>query len=191
MTTIEKHLRRAFLDSASDINRLLERSISTQLAAIPHPTSSQPIRIFQIIDTTTRRLLFTWPDPHYSESDVYRKEGWPAQQEGYWPHEFARLMGSQGSSPTSASAPYQIAGSNTGASCMGRIDLKYTLPQVHGPAHVVEGVMIPYGTITFASFQVSVMAVQGHPNASHGGRQSTSPPFGPSGPQGQNSQDTR
>ncbi|RUS13881.1 hypothetical protein BC937DRAFT_94639 [Endogone sp. FLAS-F59071] len=196
---IGDHLRRASLDSSSDINRLLERSIPIQAAAIPSPTPSQPVRIFQILDTNTRRLLFTWPDPHYSESDIYRKEGgWPVQQEGYRPEEFARLvqnagLGSQGLSPTSSSsAPYQIAGGNTGASCMGRTDLKYTLPQSHGPAHMVEGVMIPYGTITFASFQVSVMAVQGLPNASHGGRQSTSsPPFGPSGTPGQNIQDTR
>ncbi|RUP47430.1 hypothetical protein BC936DRAFT_145745 [Jimgerdemannia flammicorona] len=181
-SAIAQHLRRAFLDSSPDINRLVERFTSN----IPHPTMNHPVRIFQVLDSLTRRLLFTWPDPYFSESDGYRKDGsWPVKQEGYRPEDFARLVqiNSPNLSPTSSSSSpssaYHIPGSTAGASCTQRRNLQKSLPQPHGPPHKVEGVMIPYGVITFASFQVSAGSSQRPSSMSGpqlGGRQSSSPP---------------
>ncbi|CAG8537545.1 9118_t:CDS:2 [Paraglomus brasilianum] len=94
----------------------------------PHPVMSVPRRIFQILDTRTRNLIFTWPDPH-----AYNKE------------EFSKLIQGVAMQPSTTS---------TSPACICPYSNNHVLSLASGMFLRVDSVMIHYGEIIFASFKI-------------------------------------
>ncbi|CAG8500318.1 4677_t:CDS:2 [Paraglomus occultum] len=92
------------------------------------PVMSTPKRIFQILDTRTRNLIFTWPDPH-----AYNKE------------DFSKLLQSIAVQPSTTS---------TSPTCIRPYSNSHVIPLASGMYLRVDSVMIHYGEIIFATFKI-------------------------------------
>ncbi|CAG8468158.1 9934_t:CDS:2 [Dentiscutata erythropus] len=106
-------------------------------------SNSSPNRIFQILDRNSRSLIFSWPDPSFV----------PGFDLSYDKDEFSRLLQNSSINPNNF-----INGKDRidvhSPNCLRLISNKHTIIS-SGKSQQVESVMIPYGIIIFACFQVS------------------------------------
>ncbi|CAG8462750.1 1569_t:CDS:2 [Cetraspora pellucida] len=145
----------------SDLSSLLRKNSSFGFSKVQTPPAtpfpenkSLPVgnnvssnRIFQILDRNSRNLIFTWPDPSFvSGTDI-----------SYDKDEFSRLL--QNSPINNCN---YISGKDRidtqSPNCMRPISNKHTMISTCGKSQQVESLMIPYGVIIFACFQVLPLA---------------------------------
>ncbi|CAG8720976.1 9359_t:CDS:2, partial [Dentiscutata heterogama] len=104
--------------------------------------NSSPNRIFQILDRNSRSLIFSWPDPSFV----------PGFDLSYDKDEFSRLLQNSSINPNNF-----INGKDRidvhSPNCLRLISKKHTIIS-SGKSQHVESVMIPYGIIIFACFQL-------------------------------------
>ncbi|KAL1916500.1 uncharacterized protein VTP21DRAFT_5691 [Calcarisporiella thermophila] len=120
---------------------------------------TSPMRIFQILDTKSGELLLTWPGANLGPV-ADNPLPFPGSQTigvDCRPDDLARLA-KELSSPSSFARNRLTDlsfGPNTGrAACMKRYTAKQALTYAHGVTRLIEGVVIPYGSLTFVSFEI-------------------------------------
>ncbi|CAG8742308.1 21096_t:CDS:2, partial [Gigaspora rosea] len=116
-----------------------------------------PNRIFQILDRKSRSLIFSWPDQSFI----------PGVDVSYDKDEFSRLLQISTINHNNFNGNDRIDVQSP--NCLKLISNKHTIISPSGDSQHVESVMIPYGIIIFACFQILPSSV-----SSFG-----SPPFKP------------
>ncbi|CAG8456174.1 9177_t:CDS:2 [Scutellospora calospora] len=105
-----------------------------------------PNRIFQILDKHSKNLIFSWPDPTFVA-------GTELPNVSYDKFEFSKLL--QDASLNSSNI---ITGKDRidvqSESCLRLFSNKHIIMSASGKYQKVESVMIPYGVIIFACFQI-------------------------------------
>ncbi|CAG8438499.1 14340_t:CDS:2 [Acaulospora colombiana] len=107
-------------------------------------SNDEPGRIFQILDRHSRNLIFTWPNPSVSRKFL--------EAANYNQDDFSGLL--RDVALTSDSKNSGMENVDSQPNCLRPVTDKRILLLTSGKYRQVESVVIPYGNIIFACFQI-------------------------------------